>query len=550
MPTKEDLLRMLLSPKSPSVPQRPMGGMSDQPAIGAPVSGPTHYIDQYKQNLGQSSFLSDPSSPSTGSRISELLAGLLVPEGERGEGALKTKLMGTGGGAAPGAGVGSLFEAMPGEESDLAKAFGEKQRATFLGPKSYWSGVKNLGNRVEDFLHHGGEGAFKDKARQGMKLREGPAEPLPPVDRTEGMPPQAPDALTPEAEPQAQPKTGSPGIQAALDKVGGGQPQPQAEDNSGKLNDLNMWANISEGLSKAGRSLAGLSGAPIPEGDDTAYGLRKMIAEEEDRFTPAELTSLKKFGFDIDPNTKKSTFLKILPAAGGITKQREALEFAGGQAEKKAGMAKTAAEQERIDKLKSEFGKRLNEERVRVSEASNPIGRADFTISKIKQARANLSGDNVDNQAFNLALTMILKGIAGEAGNIASRERDQIMNELGGQGWINKGEAFFKGDPLPRQVERLKSILDRMELESSVQRMNDLRKTVDTFKNANKDAVRELGLKDEDIAKALSSGGILGEDTYGEPTMTFFVPGLGDKPVPESRRAAFLRVYPNAKRVD
>ena len=96
------------------------------------------------------------------------------------------------------------------------------------------------------------------------------------------------------------------------------------EDRVAEIQGLKRRRDIAEGLNLAGRSIAGLGGAKIPEFDDAAYGIREDIGEAQDELSGQERQMLASYGLQIPKGMKRSRLVSM-----GIIPQHFAQQRAG-----------------------------------------------------------------------------------------------------------------------------------------------------------------------------------------------------------------------------
>ena len=106
-----------------------------------------------------------------------------------------------------------------------------------------------------------------------------------------------------------------------------------------KMRGLERARDVSEGLKLAGRSLAGLVGARIPEGEDVAFDVRADIQRLEDEVTPQERQMLASHGLQIPAGMKRSNLVKM-----GLIPQHFRGQEATRERESREGIARRGLE--------------------------------------------------------------------------------------------------------------------------------------------------------------------------------------------------------------
>lgn len=186
------------------------------------------------------------------------------------------------------------------------------------------------------------------------------------------------------------------------------------------LGQMGMAREISEGLKLAGRSLVGLSGAQIPEGDDTARDIRGLIAKKEDEISPQMRQMLASKGLVIPEGISMDKLIKmgIVPqhfagqryaagigarqtegglertsregiAAAGVT-SREKISTAGIESRERLTQAQVTESKRRYEQDREESSRRWEVDREM---AEKKFGRlADKELAEIDQMEVSIEG--------------------------------------------------------------------------------------------------------------------------------------------------------------
>ncbi len=130
----------------------------------------------------------------------------------------------------------------------------------------------------------------------------------------------------------------------------------------------------------------------------------------------------------------------------------------------------------------------------RIGELTENIEQADNAIMLIDQGTP---------QAFGTAISVVMKGIGKEAGNIAQREREQLLGEIGIPGYTAKASKFIWGDYTKEQRANLRRIATEAKTMLETRRREEQQKRIDTFMKTHRELLEEGGIGLEDIQERL-----------------------------------------------
>lgn len=338
-----------------------------------------------------------------------------------------------------------------------------------------------------------------------------------------------------------------------------------------ELGRLHTWRGVAEGLKQAGRSMVGLSGAQIPEGDDTAYGIRDQIAQTEDQLTPAERRALESYGLKIPLGMKRSAVQEMLPAITGIQRDRmgqaeakrertfersEAVldrgsreDIAGAGVRGRAQLADTAHKRG----LQKDAYTEVSKERAEWQKPTSRVGKYTSAMENLDRAIQLL--EEGGRQSFHGASTLILKGGLGEAGNIGQKERDQLLAAYGGIPGVGQWfSRFFSGNMTEEQFEGLKTIAEAMKADHQQGLEKHKSERVNSLMNTNRERFSAAGITREDLMERLGTDSQEVEDAGGD-TVDFRVPDWKARgysqpilSIPKARVSAFKQEHQGAVR--
>lgn len=361
------------------------------------------------------------------------------------------------------------------------------------------------------------------------------------------------------ARPAPAPSPAPPAIEElpsaapGLDIGPGSEARFAQDERDAKLERAKRMQSVSEGLNLAGRSIAGLSGAKIPELDDRDYAAEREIVGMEDQLTASERQALEAVGLKIPPGTRRSTLSMILPAITGMRQQ-------GLRQQAQTGAARTAAEargvkeETRVREREEDITRRTGERQEDITRKTAATERAAGKISdkELKDI------DNFDNQLRGL------KSIAEERidKDYSTGPIDQYVAKAGRMTGFQSGEeAEWRRrvkDQLNKHIREstgavmnkaeVPRLLGALPVEGDPEHIFDS-KIAGVIKEL--EAMRATYMENREKAgKDMSAFAMEPEST--EESITYIVPGTGPESgpadVPLSRIKEFETKYPNAER--
>lgn len=323
------------------------------------------------------------------------------------------------------------------------------------------------------------------------------------------------------------------------------------------IENLTMAREISEGLKLAGRSLVGLSGAQIPGGDDKSYGIRDKLEQAEDELTPAERQMLESKGLKIPPGMRRSHLvgMGVIPEHFRERGDQKAQEFTRerdvAQREHQMGMeglrTQRAAQAQTTAEAK-ELRTYVAKEREAWRSKTNKFGLYNQAIEATGKVDGLLAERT--NQSFNTALTIVLKGMAGEAGNIAQKERQALANEMGIPGiWNYIGGSMWSGKPTDAQFDAIGRIAKIIGQRQKQELQKYSKGQLDTAMES--DLVKQSGMSRQELLRKVQGGPEADIDASTEDIVVFTDPSDPDWSwdVPKSQVDEFKRLHPTALRL-
>ncbi|HEX7787019.1 MAG TPA: hypothetical protein VF653_12440, partial [Methylomirabilota bacterium] len=110
-------------------------------------------------------------------------------------------------------------------------------------------------------------------------------------------------------------------------------------------------------------------------------------------------------------------------------------------------------------------------------------------------------------QAFGTALSLIIKGIGKEAGNIAQKEREVLLGEIGIPGLVTKGVKAWTGDYTPEQYAAMKNVARKARELLERDRTAHRSQRLDTFYSTHRELLDESGIDRGALEERLGLGG-------------------------------------------
>jgi hypothetical protein len=144
-------------------------------------------------------------------------------------------------------------------------------------------------------------------------------------------------------------------------------------------------------------------------------------------------------------------------------------------------------------------------------------------------------------QAFGTALSLIIKGIGKEAGNIAQKEREVLLGEIGIPGLVTKGIKAWTGDYTPEQYEAMKNVARKARELLERDRTAHRSQRLDTFYSTHRELLDEGGIGRDGLEERLG----LGEDAGspgGSPEPATESAGAPGADTPRAARGAMITV--------
>ena len=184
--------------------------------------------------------------------------------------------------------------------------------------------------------------------------------------------------------------------------------------------------------------------------------------------------------------------------------------------------------------------KTLNEAAKQLASPSARLRRIRDSLDDSVQIDDLLTGD-VTETAFQQALTLVIKSMGREVGNIAERERRNYGDIVGIPGMFRKGYRWAVGKPSPGQIASVKEVARKMTVNLRESGEKERALGVDALWKRNQRVFQGAGLTKANVLEQIGSELPLGGDM-----VEVVMPDGKTGPVHRSRLDEFLRDNPGA----
>lgn len=145
----------------------------------------------------------------------------------------------------------------------------------------------------------------------------------------------------------------------------------------------------------------------------------------------------------------------------------------------------------------------LNKAATDLQKPTSRIGKIQDSLFDSEQVMDLLSGDDVTETDFQQALTLVIKSMGREVGNIAEKERRNYADLVGVKGMFRKGARWLRGKPSAGQVESVRQVAELMAGNLAKRGRAEIKTQTGALWNRNQRVFSQAGITREGLVDEL-----------------------------------------------